>query len=356
MKSRGRQASGHPTVCLTVEPEMVDRDGMRVSTIAAALIVCAASATPQTTPPALIDDHGYGPVEPAVPIPNVRVTRHDGVEVGLAELMRGRLTAVQFVFMDCQTACPLLGSLFRNVERKLGPNAENVALLSITVNPGRDTPARLAEWLKRYQASPRWSAVRAEPAALREIQKAFNQQQDGPPSGHTLQVFFADREARYIARTVKLPQAPRVAAALLGKTEMAGRGSVPLPETGPGKRPASAKTDATGEELYNGTRPLRGHIGGDELSPVSARCVNCHGETRAGATEGKIAPSPLTAAALTIAHPRRGGPASRYTEDSFCTSLRTGVDPAGVLFASAMPRYELSVQECQALWLLVTRP
>lgn len=334
---------------------------MRISSswIAIAAFTVPSAVFAQTPPP--VDDHGYGPVDPVVAVPNVRVTRHDGVQVGLAELMRGRRSAIQFVFMDCQTACPLLGSLFRNVDRKLGASvpAGEAALISITVNPERDTPERLAEWLRRYQASPRWSAVRAEPEALRRIQQAFGQQQDGPPSGHTLQVFFADRQANYIARTVKLPQAPRVAAALLGRIEMAERRPAPEPAAKPAQASSADSSGGgalTGTELYYGSRALRAQIAGDELSPVAARCVNCHGADRKGTAEGKIAPSALTPSALNAARPRRGGPASRYTEESFCASLRTGVDPAGVLFAPAMPRYDVTVQECRALWGLVTRP
>ena len=51
---------------------------------------------------------------------------------------------------------------------------------------------------------------------------------------------------------------------------------------------------------------------------------------------------------------RRGGPASAYARESFCQSLQTGIDPAGVMFASSMPRYELTAGQCAALWDFVS--
>ncbi len=311
-------------------------------TISTLVLLAAAAAT--NVSPVAVEDHGYGPVDPA-PVPNVEVTTHTGRRVRLPELLRGRRAAVQFIFVDCQTACPLLGSLFHNVESRLGA-AENLALISITVNPERDTPDRLAEFMRRHNASPRWTAVRAERAELAEVLKVFGQK-DGPPSGHTMQVFFTDRLANYVGRTVMLPQAARVANALLGKVEMAGRADGVAAET---STPSPArKPGATGDQIYFGAAPVPARLGGELIAAEASRCANCHGAKREGVTEGRTRPSPLDAVSLTNAQPRRGGPASHYTAESLCASLRTGIDPAGVMYAVAMPRYDLTDGECRAL-------
>ncbi|MCC6537537.1 MAG: SCO family protein [Bryobacterales bacterium] len=309
------------------------------------LVLLAASAAASVAPVAAVEDHGYGPVDPA-PVPNVEVVTHTGRRVRLPELLRGRRAAVQFIFVDCQTACPLLGSLFHNVESRLD-EAENLALISISVNPERDTPERLAGFLQRHQASPRWTAVRAERADLTEILKVFGQK-DGPPSGHTMQVFFTDRLANYVGRTVMLPQAARVANALLGKIEMAGRASSDA-GAAPALPQANRKPGATGGEIYFGAAPVPARLGGELIAAEASRCANCHGAERQGVAEGRTRPSPLHAVSLTQPQPRRGGPASHYTAESLCTSLRTGIDPAGVMYAVAMPRYELTNGECRAL-------
>lgn len=99
-----------------------------------------------------------------------------------------------------------------------------------------------------------------------------------------------------------------------------------------------------GAALFDGRAPLRAKLSGHDnwLPPEVARCVNCHN------TAG-YAP-PLRGADLRQAQARRGGPPSSYDAAALCRLLRTGVDPAWVTLPRAMPRYELSTAECEALW------
>lgn len=109
--------------------------------------------------------------------------------------------------------------------------------------------------------------------------------------------------------------------------------------------------ERTGAALYDGRLPLAARIAGHEdmLPPLAARCANCH-EGGVGAT---YAPA-LTAASLREARPRRGGPPSTFDGDGFCRLLRTGIDPAWVQIPRAMPRYEITDEDCRALWAHVS--
>ena len=121
----------------------------------------------------------------------------------------------------------------------------------------------------------------------------------------------------------------------------------------------AAATDAgPGRELFAGERPLVARLAGhaQDLPASAVRCINCHAvqERRASAATG-FAPA-LTARHLREPRARRGGPPSRYDTDAFCRLLRDGVDPAGVLIDTAMPRYRLSPQDCAALWNALVAP
>ena len=118
-----------------------------------------------------------------------------------------------------------------------------------------------------------------------------------------------------------------------------------------------------GEQIYLGQRPLVARIAGHEhsLPAEASRCVNCH-RAAAPAAQGSAALSdtqafgpPLTPALLTEPARRRGGPPSRYELASFCRLLRTGVDPAYVIIPSAMPRFEISIPDCAALWTYLSQ-
>jgi len=118
-----------------------------------------------------------------------------------------------------------------------------------------------------------------------------------------------------------------------------------------------------GAALWSGGLPLTARIVGHAhaLPSAVARCINCHaGATAASAPSAGLEPADGPAPVLTARHlresrPRRGGPPSRYDAASFCTLLRTGVDPAAVLLPRQMPRYEISDADCGALWVHLTR-
>lgn len=287
------------------------------------------------------DQHGFGPVEP-VPIPEMTATRHDGVRVALREVFQGRRSAVQFVFVDCTTACPILGSLFRKVDKSLAQTQGQ--LVSITVNPERDTAARMAGWLAQFQASERWIGLRLEPADLRRLLQVFKQEA-GPPTGHTLQVFLVDDAARYAARTIDMPSAASVAAEL--RIGMSG-GEAPELSTRLGA--------ASGREVYDGRGGVLGTVGADRLDSRASRCSGCHGARAEGGAEGKTVAPALTREALLTVRERRGGPSSAYTERTFCEGLRRGVDPAGVRYSDMMPRYQIDGRTCHSVWQFLTQP
>ncbi len=282
--------------------------------------------------------HGFGPVRP-VELPDIGVTRHDGAHLRLREVFQGRRTAVQFIFVDCQTACPLLGSLFRKVDKALGDT--ETQLVSFTVNPERDSAERLAEWRKSFAASPRWMGLRVEAADLPGLLAVFGQE-SGPPTGHTLQVFLVDSSGRYVARTTELPGAAAVAAALRVDANQ------------PDANPAKVGEVASGRDLFEGRGGVMASVGSDRLDPRAARCSGCHGGAGEGGGEGKTVVPSLRGTALTKLTPRRGGPASAYSQGTFCASLRSGVDAVGVQFSPLMPRYEIDNRSCAILWQFLT--
>jgi hypothetical protein len=111
-----------------------------------------------------------------------------------------------------------------------------------------------------------------------------------------------------------------------------------------------------GRALYAGEAPLTARIAGHAaaLPPQASRCTNCHvgaTSTQAASSAGVQAIGGILAAhRLTQPLSRRGGPPSRFDAAALCRLLRTGVDPAHVVIAQTMPRYEVSDADCNALW------
>lgn len=154
-----------------------------------------------------------GPVNPPEAPPPAKLTLDDGGATTLQALLAGRVSAVQLMFTSCQATCPIQGALFAEAAKKLGESAKPAQLLSISIDPDRDTPAALREWLKRFGASPRWRAAQPDKAQLEALQ-GFLKSNNPAPDPHTAQVYYFDRKGRLVLRSVDFPPAADVVRAL----------------------------------------------------------------------------------------------------------------------------------------------
>jgi protein SCO1/2 len=99
-------------------------------------------------------------------LPAFTLTDQRGQPFGSRELA-GKVWVADFIFTSCQAACPLLSERMAEVgkrARQLGPDFH---LVSISVDPERDTPERLAEYAARYGANPiSWSFLTGPEQAI----------------------------------------------------------------------------------------------------------------------------------------------------------------------------------------------
>jgi protein SCO1/2 len=114
------------------------------------------------------------------------LTDQTGASVNLASL-RGKVVMVVPFLTLCSDICPMTTGNLVVVERALRADhaASSVNLVELTVDPGRDTPARLAAYAKLTDAN--WRLVTEEPDALQRLAAFFGffyQQvpQDSPPA------------------------------------------------------------------------------------------------------------------------------------------------------------------------------
>lgn len=75
--------------------------------------------------------------------PPLELIGHDGKARGLDEL-KGRTVFVTFGFAHCETICPLVVRNTLSAREQLAREGTAVAVLIVTLDPWRDTPARLA--------------------------------------------------------------------------------------------------------------------------------------------------------------------------------------------------------------------
>lgn len=68
-----------------------------------------------------------------------------------------RIVAIDFIYTHCTTACPVLSSIFTLVQEELGDRMESeVRLITVSLDPARDTPARMRKYAAPFEAGPNW--------------------------------------------------------------------------------------------------------------------------------------------------------------------------------------------------------
>jgi protein SCO1 len=92
-----------------------------------------------------------------VPLGRVQLVREDGARVNLDELLHAdRPVFVDFIYTTCTAVCPVMSATFAALQEKLGPAGASVDLVSISIDPEEDTPRRLREFRKKYDAGEGW--------------------------------------------------------------------------------------------------------------------------------------------------------------------------------------------------------
>src|SRR5687768_11349324 len=99
------------------------------------------------------------------PIAPFSLERSDGSRFTRDDFV-GRWTLVFFGFTQCPDVCPTTLALWPQVEKALAERAPAlpVSFLFVSVDPGRDTPAKTGEYTRYF--SPRIVAATADTAAL----------------------------------------------------------------------------------------------------------------------------------------------------------------------------------------------
>jgi protein SCO1/2 len=90
----------------------------------------------------------------AIELGTFRLTERSGRTVGDADLA-DRVWIASFIFTNCPLSCPRITSVMKGLQGKLAGGG--VQLVSISVDPDRDTPEALADYARKFGADPgRW--------------------------------------------------------------------------------------------------------------------------------------------------------------------------------------------------------
>ncbi|HUF69762.1 MAG TPA: SCO family protein [Longimicrobiales bacterium] len=125
--------------------------------------------------------------------------------------LAGRVWIASFIFTNCTDICPVISARLAQVRNALaadGRLGDDVRLVSISVDPARDTPAVLLDYSKRFGGSPpaEWAFLTGSPpeAVRALIQEGFKVTALDPMMDHGMpyqidhspRILVIDREGR----------------------------------------------------------------------------------------------------------------------------------------------------------------
>ena len=113
---------------------------------------------------------------------------------------RGKAVVVFFGFTHCPDVCPTTLADLAGVMKSLGPDAERVQVVMVSVDPERDTPEQLQKYVQAFD--PRFLALRGDMPATQRVAKEFKiyfekrKQGDSYSVDHSAQSYVIDPQGR----------------------------------------------------------------------------------------------------------------------------------------------------------------
>ena len=106
--------------------------------------------------------------------PEVLLQDQNGNDLALAEILNsGEPIALNFIFTTCTTICPVMTATFAHMALSLGPDGNELRMLSISIDPDFDSPTVLKQYAQRFGAGPEWSFLTGDPKRITTVLKAF---------------------------------------------------------------------------------------------------------------------------------------------------------------------------------------
>lgn len=89
------------------------------------------------------------------------------------QTMLGKVYVVEFFFTNCPTICPVMNQNLKEIEKKV--NNPDFGVISITIDPKRDTPEKLKNHAERLKIdNPNWHFLTGNRDDIYELSKKFN--------------------------------------------------------------------------------------------------------------------------------------------------------------------------------------
>ncbi len=145
--------------------------------------------------------HG-SPIDTPKPAPEIALTDAGGQPFRLTD-QKGKLVLIFFGYTNCPDVCPTTLAQFKQVRADLGKEAGQVQFVFVTVDPNRDTPARMSQYLASFD--PTFIGIPGSEAQLATVWRSYGVSVDTSAGqaatandtvNHSAYTYLIDRQGR----------------------------------------------------------------------------------------------------------------------------------------------------------------
>ena len=143
-----------------------------------------------------------GAFDPPRIAPEISWSDADGKALKLS-LYRGKVVVLEFGFASCPEVCPVSLASLATARKMLGADASSVQVLFVTVDPERDSAAKLRDFLNNFDST--FVGVTGTPGQLAAVRKdygitatkhVYGKGKDDYSMDHSSYLYFIDREGK----------------------------------------------------------------------------------------------------------------------------------------------------------------
>lgn len=125
-----------------------------------------------------------------------------------------RIVAMTFTYTTCTTICPVLDSIFADLQERLGQRlGKDIGLITLSIDPVTDIPPRLKRHQKRLKAKPGWIFLTGRKPDVDRILKGLDVY-SADIASHPPSVFVGDGRRGVWKRLYGFPSPEQILAAM----------------------------------------------------------------------------------------------------------------------------------------------
>lgn len=162
-----------------------------VGVIALLVIPIIAAATFFLSKPPSFRGTSY--VEPYPPAPEIELAQADGNTFRLSD-QKGKITLLFFGYTSCPDVCPTTLAELKLVADELGEQANSVKVVFVTVDPERDTPEKMQQYVDHFNSN--FIGVSGSLAQLEKIWSDYGVYREVIPAASSQSGYSVDHTAR----------------------------------------------------------------------------------------------------------------------------------------------------------------